>query len=369
MITVLVGGRSALTQLTWANDGDELAAPDALQGVVSALKDVAKDAELPLLFDPVVVSGMTVATPPGERVELDGGAYVSVAERGTDVKIEPVQSIDEVCKTSEAAVMKIGGGLTHIFNASKEQCADMEQVVHAFDSGSGGLADSLKGLEHEVAGLGTNLRESLAQHRNEVQGAVGWATDIIALARSVDQIAQSARLLTFNARLESARLGEQGKGFVVIANAIRDLANDVRSSNEVVTRLATSLASTLPRLQRATTDLADSTDRQLDQLRGRLGGMRESFEAAHRQTLEALRRTESTAKASRDQSHDVLLHLQFQDRTSQLLRHAIDQIVVLEQTLGIDESRVPDLIKRVGELGRQLKDQQIALDPGEIELF
>jgi chemotaxis regulatin CheY-phosphate phosphatase CheZ len=369
VVSVLVGGRSALTQLTWANDGDELAAPDALQRVVAALVAVARECELPLLFDPLVISGMALAQPAGERIELDGGAHVILAERGADVKIEPVQSIDEVCKTSESAVIQIGSGLTHIFNASKQQCADMAEVVHAFDSGSGGLADSLKGVEHEVAGLGTNLRESLAQHRNEVQGAVGWATDIIALARSVDQIAQSARLLTFNARLESARLGEQGKGFVVIANAIRDLANDVRSSNEVVTRLATSLASTLPRLQRATTELADSSDRQLDQLRARLGGMRESFEAAQRQTLEALRRTESTSRESRDQSHEVLLHLQFQDRTSQLLRHAIDQIVVLEQTLGIDESRVPDLIKRVGELGRQLKDQEIALDPGEIELF
>lgn len=366
---MLIGGRSAVTQLTWSNDGDELASAEALAGVVSALRDLAQECRLPVLFDPIVVSGMAAAPPQGEFIALESGAHLNLAERGADVKIEPVQSIDEVCKTSEAAVIQIGNGLTHIFNSSKEQCADMAQVVHAFDSGSGGLADSLKAVEQEVSGLGSTLRESLAQHRNEVQGAVGWATDIIALARSVDQIAQSARLLTFNARLESARLGEQGKGFVVIANAIRDLANDVRSSNEVVTRLATSLASTLPRLQRATAELSEGTDRQLEQLRGRLGSMRESFETAHHQTLEALRHTEATAVASRDQSHEVLLHLQFQDRTSQLLRHAVDQIVVLEQTLGIDESRVPDLINRVGELGRQLKDQEMALDPGEIELF
>jgi methyl-accepting chemotaxis protein len=335
------------------NEGDELASAAALNAVAATFEAMAQDVGRPLLFEPICVSGVVTGAPANaERIEVAGGAHCLLIERGDEVRVEAIHSIQTVRSTSEAAVLDIGAGLNSLLNNSKQQSLEMNQVVQSFDSGSGGLADTLKALDGEVEHLGRSLRDSLAHHRNEVQGAVGWATDIITLARSVDQIAQSARLLTFNARLESARLGDQGKGFVVIANAIRDLARDVRSSNEVVTRLATSLASTLPRLQRATSDLAENTDTQLGNLRQRLGQLNESFAAAHRNTLDALLRTETAAQATRERSHEVILQLQFQDRCSQLLAQAISEVQVLEQTLALDERLVAS--GQVGELGHAL---------------
>jgi methyl-accepting chemotaxis protein len=362
VVTVLLGGRSRLTTLMWVNEGDELASPGALRAVAATFEALAKAEGLPLLFEPVCVSGVLTSLPSNaEGIALEDGARCLLIERGEEVKVEAIASIQNVRSTSEAAVLEIGAGLNSLLNSSKKQSLEMNQVVQAFDSGSGGLADTLKALDGEVQHLGSSLRDSLAHHRSEVQGAVGWATDIIALARSVDQIAQSARLLTFNARLESARLGDQGKGFVVIANAIRDLASDVRSSNEVVTRLATSLASTLPRLQRATSDLAETTDTQLGALRSRLSQLQESFKAAHDTTLEALLRTETVAQATRERSHDVIQQLQFQDRCSQLLAHAISEIEVLEETLALEEAQ--------SVRGRAPVSRADDSTPGAVEMF
>ncbi len=367
VVTAVLGGRSRLTTVTWVNEGDELASPEALRAVAATIEALAAKAKRPLLFSPTCVSGVLTSAPlEAELVDLGRGGRCLLLDRGEDANVAPVASIETVVALSEAAVLSIGAGLNALVTSTKEQCAEMDQVVHNFDSGSGGLADSLKALDSETAHLGSSLRDSLAHHRGEVQGAVRWATDIIALARSVDQIAQSARLLTFNARLESARLGEQGKGFVVIANAIRDLANDVRSSNEVVTRLATSLASTLPRLQKATSDLSETTDTQLGALRARLAQLHDSFGAAHKSTLEALQRSEVTAAKSRDRSHEVIQHLQFQDRCTQLLRHAIGEIEVLEHTLSIDEKSSQGAPRLLEGLASPPLDTSA---PGRVEMF
>jgi hypothetical protein len=107
----------------------------------------------------------------------------------------------------------------------------------------------------------------------------------------------------------------------------------------------------------------------LGQLRARLESVRTGFEDARGQTLEGLRASESAAVAIRDKSHVVIQSLQYQDRASQALRHAADQVERIEAAIGLVEEAPEDLLKRVGDLGRQLDGAAEVLEPSSIELF
>ncbi len=372
-VVALVTGHGGVWELTWAGAGLLPASLAGLATLAQAWSVTLAREGFQAALPPRVFPGAEVPTAPDALVLATPQGQVHARRFTPDSGAEPLQAcraIQTVREDSEQAVLRLGSGLQEVLSTARGQCDDMAEVVRQLEGGDATSLDTtLHALEGEVLSLGSELQARLASQRQAAEGASGWASDIIHLAETVDQIAQSARLLTFNARLESARLGEQGRGFVVIANAIRDLATEVRTSNEVVTRLATSLASALPSLQRGTAELARDVDGRLEQLRARLESVRTSFESTRQQTLEGLRSSEAAARRLRDRSHGVVEDLQFQDRASQLLRHAGDQVARLEQSLGLVEAAPDDLLSRVGELGRTLEGTAALAPPSSVELF
>jgi methyl-accepting chemotaxis protein len=96
--------------------------------------------------------------------------------------------------------------------------------------------DDLGVLQQGIARMGTTLRELIGGIRDGV-------TQIASAAEELSAVTEQTNLLALNAAIEAARAGEAGRGFAVVADEVRGLAQRTQKSTEEIQTLVAALQS------------------------------------------------------------------------------------------------------------------------------
>lgn len=143
---------------------------------------------------------------------------------------------------------------TDIAKGSEEQAMIVQKTSQKMDESLRQMDELVKNTQETVSKIGearhksemgeANARETLQHLDGVLRQMTGYAEPIYRLSNRVekiqlvikvmDEIAQKTDLLSLNASIEATRAGELGKGFALVANEIRSMAeNSKQSSHEI----------------------------------------------------------------------------------------------------------------------------------------
>ncbi len=236
----------------------------------------------------------------GNSLAESSGQLATSAEHAGRATQEMSEGSRQVAKGAEdqaknvqetnTAMTQLSSAVSQIAKGSQEQAAAIDQASTIVSQVSKAIGDVAKSAQasadgarraNEAARAGKNAVQQTSDGMRGIKASVDAASGKISelgqrsaqigkIVAVIDDIAAQTNLLALNAAIEAARAGEQGRGFAVVADEVRKLA-------ERVTAATKEIASLIDTVQRG---VAESTAAAENSAKGMADGLRLADEAA-----------------------------------------------------------------------------------------
>jgi methyl-accepting chemotaxis protein len=363
-------GRGDLSKKATIKSGDELGqlgatlntTIDRLQGLVQteADRDKMQQQVMGLLS---IVSGaaegdLTV------KAEVTADALGSVADafnlmitgltslvaQASDVAQEIQQSTADILNASEhmrrgaeqqAAQIHSTVGSVNDMSATIQRMAENAdaatqaslKATQAAVKGGSSVAETIRGMQR--------IRAAVQTTGKKIKGLGERSLEIGAIIEVINEIATQTNLLALNAAIEAARAGEQGRGFAVVADEVRKLAERAGRATKDITSLIKGIQ---VETSEAVTVMEEGT-REVEE------GTKLADQAGA-----ALREIEQIVKQTSTLVTDITAAAADQVKVSEGVASSMDSISKLTQETSDGVRGTAETISRLADLSRRLTD-------------
>ncbi|ARS48158.1 methyl-accepting chemotaxis protein [Ectopseudomonas hydrolytica] len=206
-------------------------ARNVAQGRLDSTIERAGRDEIGVLLDAFVTMQERLREMIGQ-IRIGAGQLVDAAQNISNASTQLSVSTHEQSQAASsmaATVEELTVSINHVADNAKEahglssdsgrQSAEGGAVIQETLSSMQRIADTVQGAAAQIAELG--------QHSDQISSIVNV----------IKEIADQTNLLALNAAIEAARAGEQGRGFAVVADEVRLLAQRTANSTQEITEM------------------------------------------------------------------------------------------------------------------------------------
>jgi len=191
-------------------------------------------------------------------------------------------SVDEISRTASAA--------SDAAKSADDYVADGKEVVQQAESSITNLAAQVE-----------QVAEVINRLENDSEN-IGSVLDVIR------GIAEQTNLLALNAAIEAARAGEQGRGFAVVADEVRTLANRTQQSTEEIQKMIESLQAGSRNAVEAMTRGREQTQSSVEHTRKvseTLDAIAQAVSSIHEMNMSVASATEEQSAVSQEVNQNI----------------------------------------------------------------
>ncbi|MFZ5351159.1 MAG: methyl-accepting chemotaxis protein [Bacillota bacterium] len=229
-------------------------------------------------------------------------------ENGLLVLNSSMIKTDSNLQDIKASSMTITSSINEIARGVEEEANGVTEIAHNMSNAAAAVAE-VEVLSNEVKDISVNINEIVVAGSSEmlkmngqmdtIRSSVGSALSTVSELQNImnninqflagiTQIAEQTNLLALNAAIEAARAGEAGKGFAVVADEVRKLAEQsaktVEEINVIIRSTQEKSKAALEKAQagNAAVEMGSAIVKQVHESFGR---MKQSFEGLNKNVL------------------------------------------------------------------------------------
>lgn len=234
--------------------------------------------------------------------------------------------------------------LTDAIQRVAESAKEAETVAR---SASATAQKGGEAVDRTVEGI-MEIRQTVAETTRKVKRLAESSQEISKIVALISQIASRTNLLALNASIEAARAGEAGRGFAIVADEVRQLADRIAKAlkeiEQVVRQIQTETGSVMTAMEEGTqqviqgTNLAEQAKKSLNdivQVSNRIDTLVRSITAdtvqqteTSRQVASVVQSVELTAQATSQEAQRVSGSLQSLAGVAGDLLHSVERFRV-----------------------------------------
>lgn len=309
---VKIGAGDLTVQVPYDTRKDEIGSlSKTLGSVVKNLREITKG-----VIDGVNVLSSSVS----EILTVTTQVVASTAEMATSVS-ETTATVEEVKQTTQVSVQK-----------AKYVSESAQKTVQISQNGKKSVDELINGM--------SRIKERMVSIIESIQRLNEQREIISEIIETVDGLAEQTNLLSVNAAIEAAKAGEEGKGFTVVAQEIRYLAEQSKQATAQI-------RSILNNVQKSTSAAVMATEqgnRVVDE------GVRQSTQAGESIKMLTDGITESAQAAAQ-----IVASSQQQVTGMDQVALAMDNIKLASSQNVAGTKQTETAIQSLNELGQKLK--------------
>ena len=304
-------GEQATQAMQEARDAQAQAERAKREGMLAAAGQLASAVD--------VISG--AVSDLGSRIEDSNKAATDSAQR--------LSSAAAAINEMNATVQEVAKNASDAANMSSETRQKAEQGASIVQSS----LDSIEAVRSDALTLKEDMAQ-LNQHAQDISNIMGVISDI----------ADQTNLLALNAAIEAARAGEAGRGFAVVADEVRKLAEKTMASTQDVSKA-------IQAIQESAAKSVGSMDRTVERV--------EQATTFAQQSGDALREIVTDAESTADEVRAIATASEEQSAASEEINRSVLGVSSIS-----DESAkaMSEAAQSVAELNRQAQNLKTLIE-------